>query len=136
VTWPPVITESSNPPSSGICTAPECVHAASEILYNLSPHRKTIDPCNNVEELVCGGWRDRHDYRPDQGAIFTETLMAERSQIKMRHILEAGYPKASEVIVLHISGNGMLLNMHSIQLSLQPVSPALRNRLMSRTSTK
>jgi endothelin-converting enzyme len=134
--WSPVMTDHSRPQSSGTCNTPECVHAASEILFNLSPRRKIIDPCNNIEELVCGGWRDLHDYRPDQGAIFTGTLMAERSQMKMRHILEAGYPKGSEVTVLRICSNCMLLHMHSIQLSLQPVSPASRNRLMSKTSTK
>ena len=83
--------------SAGTCTTPECIHAASEILYNLSPRYKSIDPCTNIEEMVCGGWRDMHDYRPDQGYIFTGTLIAERSQMKLRHILEASYPKDSMV---------------------------------------
>lgn len=37
------------------CLSPACVHAASEILYNLSPDYKELDPCDNFEELVCGG---------------------------------------------------------------------------------
>lgn len=88
---PPV----SEPASSNICTTPACVHASSEILYNLSPNYKDIDPCTDFEEMVCGGWRERHDLRPDQGDAFTGTIMAENSQLLLRHILEAPYPKSS-----------------------------------------
>jgi len=73
------------------------VHAASEVLYNLSPQYKELDPCDDFEELVCGGWRDRHDLRADQGDAFTGTIMSENSQMLLRHILEAPYPKDSEV---------------------------------------
>ncbi|KIW95732.1 uncharacterized protein Z519_04317 [Cladophialophora bantiana CBS 173.52] len=78
-----------------ICLTPACVHASSELLYNLSPDYKTLDPCTDFEELVCGGWRDRHDLRPDQGDAFTGTIMAENSQMLLRHILEAPYPGSS-----------------------------------------
>jgi hypothetical protein len=73
------------------------VHAASELLYNLSPDYKTLDPCDNFEELVCGGWRDNHDLRADQGDAFTGTIMSEKSELLLRHILEAPYPKDSVV---------------------------------------
>lgn len=85
----------SEPASPSICTTPACVHASSEILYNLSPNYKDIDPCTDFEEMVCGGWRERHDLRPDQGDAFTGTIMAENSQLLLRHILEAPYPKSS-----------------------------------------
>lgn len=77
------------------CLTPECIHASSEILYNLSPNYKELDPCTNFDELVCGGWQDRHDLRPDQGDAFTGTIMSENSQMLLRHILEAPYPKGS-----------------------------------------
>ncbi len=82
-----------------LCLTPACVHAASEILYNLSPDYKNIDPCDNFEELVCGGWRDRHDLRADQGDAFTGTIMSENSQLLLRHILEAPYPTDSSVCI-------------------------------------
>lgn len=78
-----------------ICMSPECIHASSEILYNLSPKYKELDPCTDFDELVCGGWKDRHDLRPDQGDAFTGTIMAENSEMLLRHILEAPYPRDS-----------------------------------------
>lgn len=80
--------------SSDVCLTPACVHAASEILYNLSPNYKDLDPCEDFEELVCAGWRDRHDLRPDQGDAFTGTIMVETSQLLLRHILEGEYPES------------------------------------------
>jgi endothelin-converting enzyme len=87
---------------SKLCTTPECIHASSEILYNLSPNYQSIDPCSDqLEEMICGGWRERHDLRPDQGDAFTGTTMAESSQMLLRHILEAPYPEKSEVGSIH-----------------------------------
>jgi endothelin-converting enzyme len=84
-------------PKPSVCTTPACVHASSEILYNLSPDYKNIDPCSNFEELTCGGWGEHHDLRPDQGDAFTGTIMSENSQMLLRHILEAPYPEDSKV---------------------------------------
>jgi endothelin-converting enzyme len=92
-----VETSRKAPAKTSTCSSPACVHASSEILYNLSPNYKHIDPCTDFEELVCGGWHERHDLRPDQGAAFTGTIMSETSQMLLRHILEAPYPKDSEV---------------------------------------
>lgn len=78
-----------------LCTSPACVHAASELLYNLSPDYQELDPCTDFEEMVCGGWKERHDLRPDQGDAFTGTIMSENSQMLLRHILEAPYPEDS-----------------------------------------
>jgi endothelin-converting enzyme len=83
---------------------PACIHASSEILYNLSPNYKNINPCDNFEELVCSGWDERHDLRPDQGDAFTGTIMSENSQMLLRHILETPYPEESKVRCLNIRG--------------------------------
>lgn len=96
-----IYTAASHSAKSKLCLTPACVHAASEILYNLSPNYKEIDPCTDFEELVCGGWRDRHDLRPDQGDAFTGTIMNENSELLLRHILEAPYPKDSQVSISH-----------------------------------
>ncbi|CAL5870352.1 uncharacterized protein PFLUO_LOCUS4588 [Penicillium psychrofluorescens] len=75
-----------------LCQSPECIHAASEILYNLDPNYDQIDPCTDFDQYVCGGWRERHDMRPDQGSIFSGTIMAENAQTRLRHILERSEP--------------------------------------------
>ncbi|KXX82006.1 Endothelin-converting enzyme 1 [Madurella mycetomatis] len=85
----------AKPIKTDTCLTPACIHASSEILYNLSPKYKDLDPCTDFEELVCGGWRERHDLRPDQGDAFTGTIMSENSQLLLRHILEAPYPNSS-----------------------------------------
>lgn len=72
-----------------MCEAAECVHAASEILSNLDPNHANIDPCEDFDQFVCGGWRETHDMRADQGSIFAGTIMAENAQTRVRHILES-----------------------------------------------
>jgi endothelin-converting enzyme len=72
------------------------VHASSEILYNLSPKYQELDACTDFEQLVCEGWSERHDLRPDQGATGTLSTMSETSQTLLRHILEAPYPDSSK----------------------------------------
>jgi endothelin-converting enzyme len=58
-------------------------------LSNLDPNYEDIDPCTDFDKFMCGGWEETHDLRPDQGDIFTGTLMVERSQMLLRHILES-----------------------------------------------
>ncbi|CAG8033000.1 unnamed protein product [Penicillium nalgiovense] len=86
---------SPRPEAPPPCQSQECIHAASEILYNLDPHYEDIDPCTNFDQYVCGGWRERHDMRPDQGSIFAGTIMHENAQTKLRHILERTEPPQS-----------------------------------------
>ncbi|KAE8355164.1 hypothetical protein BDV28DRAFT_129424 [Aspergillus coremiiformis] len=81
-----------HPVASSICETPECVHAASEILYNLDSNHAQIDPCTDFDQYVCGGWRERHDMRPDQGSIFAGTLMGETAQTRLRHLLISPQP--------------------------------------------
>jgi endothelin-converting enzyme len=87
---------------TALCLTAPCVHAASEILYNLSPDYKNIDPCTNFEEFVCDGWRSRHDMRPDQGSLDSFTQIQESNQMTLRHILEAPYPGSSDVSTYYL----------------------------------
>ncbi|CAG8139255.1 unnamed protein product [Penicillium salamii] len=89
-------TAGDNPPphaeASPLCQSQECIHAASNILYNLDPNYEDVDPCTNFDQYVCGGWRETHDMRPDQGSIFAGTIMEENAQTRLRHILERSEP--------------------------------------------
>ncbi|KAJ5185294.1 Peptidase M13 neprilysin [Penicillium cf. griseofulvum] len=86
---------SPHPEAPPLCQSQECIHAASEILYNLDPKYEDIDPCTDFDQYVCGGWREHHDMRPDQGSIFAGTIMEENAQTKLRHILERTEPTES-----------------------------------------
>ncbi|KAJ5887912.1 Peptidase M13 [Penicillium taxi] len=92
------LTRTPRPPlpepevAPAVCQTPECIHAASEILYNLDPNYKSIDPCTDFDQYVCGGWREIHDMRSDQGSIFAGTIMEENSQTRLRHIVERSEP--------------------------------------------
>jgi len=70
---------------------PGCVLAASELLHNISPRYKEIDPCKDFHAYVCEGWDLRNDLREDQSAAFTGTIMNEESQLLLRHVLESSY---------------------------------------------
>ena len=78
--------------SSTVCMSPTCVAAAASILYNLDPSvpggagpytytgASSIDPCENFDQYSCGGF-DRHELRPDQGSMFTGTLVRTYSDL-------------------------------------------------------
>ncbi|KAI1447479.1 endothelin-converting enzyme 1 [Annulohypoxylon stygium] len=82
--------------NSSLCLTPACIHAASEILYNLSPDYQTIDACTHFDNLVCDGFGDRHDIPQDRSSYSTGTIMSENGQTTLRHILESPYPSKSE----------------------------------------
>lgn len=88
----PLDNETPHTEAPTICQTPECVSAASEILRNLDPNYADIDPCTDFDQYVCGGWRENHDMRSDQGAIFSGTFMQEASQTRLRHLLESSKP--------------------------------------------
>src|ERR1700753_1099916 len=73
-------------PSRNSCFHPACIHASSEILHNLSPEYKTLDPCTDFEEMTCSGWKDRYDIPADQGEYSYINIMTERVHMLLRHI--------------------------------------------------
>ena len=81
----------TSPKPAGICLTPACVIAASEIVENMSPRWREIDPCSSFDKYVCEGWEEKHDLREDQESSFTGTIMQENSQQVLRHVLEAPY---------------------------------------------
>jgi endothelin-converting enzyme len=81
--------------AASLCLTPACVHAASELLYNLSPDYKNIDACTNFDQLACAGFNIHHDIPQDRSSYSTSTVMSENGQITLRHILESPYPRDS-----------------------------------------
>ncbi|TGJ87311.1 hypothetical protein E0Z10_g1420 [Xylaria hypoxylon] len=93
-----VLARGREPPNmdTSICTTPTCIHAASEILYNLSPDYKNIDPCTQFDTLVCDGFKARHDIPEDRSSYSTASIMSENGRTTLRHILESPYPGDSK----------------------------------------
>src|ERR1700761_8517952 len=88
-----------------ICFKPACIHAASKILHSLSPNHQVIDPCTDFEELVCGGWRERHDIPSGDDMVDEVGLLYGRTRKILRRVLEADNPITSEVssnLSLHV----------------------------------
>ncbi|GAP91007.1 putative endothelin-converting enzyme [Rosellinia necatrix] len=82
--------------NTSICMTPACIHAASEILYNLSPDYKNLDPCGQFDHLVCDGFGARHDIPEDRSSYSTASIMSDNGRTTLRHILESPYPGDSK----------------------------------------
>jgi hypothetical protein len=52
--------------SGPMCTTTQCTNYAQSIRANLAPNYTAIDPCEDFSTYVCGGWRQKNDYRADQ----------------------------------------------------------------------
>lgn len=78
-------------PDDPVCLTPACVVAAAGILENMSPNYHDIDPCGDFNKFVCEGWEQRHDLRPDQESVSSGSVMYEKSQQTLRHLLESPY---------------------------------------------
>lgn len=70
--------------------------AASNIINDMSANYVELDPCYDFDKFICEGFDEKHDLRPDQGSIFTGTIMAEHGQQILRHVLESPYPLKDE----------------------------------------
>ncbi|KAI1108761.1 peptidase family M13 [Nemania sp. NC0429] len=96
---------------TSVCMSPTCIHAASEVLYNLSPDYKNLDPCTQFDTLVCEGFHARHDIPEDRSSFSTASIMSNNGQTTLRHILESPYPGDSK----HSSFSPM--NLQSLAVS-------------------
>ncbi|KAL2886172.1 Endothelin-converting enzyme 2 region [Ceratocystis lukuohia] len=70
------------------CDTPECKSATREILDRLSLNYMNMNACSNFDEMVCSGWRDKHDLRQNQFQMSTTTLMEEQVKASLRDIIE------------------------------------------------
>ncbi|KAK3335873.1 hypothetical protein B0T19DRAFT_436694 [Cercophora scortea] len=48
-------------PSASLCTTPACLHASSNILWNMAPKWKQMDPCTEFKEMVCYGFKEQYE---------------------------------------------------------------------------
>lgn len=85
-----VLTNKNAPETAALCMTPACVHAAASILDSLSTNDE-VKPCDNFEEFVCGGWKSQHDLRADQRELNEMSLIDEKSNAILRHVLESEY---------------------------------------------
>lgn len=69
-------------------------------MQDISPRYHEIDPCTSFDRFVCEGWEEKHDLRADQSGSFTGTLMEERSQQILRHLLESPYTDGHQLVEL------------------------------------
>lgn len=92
-----VAGRSPEPESADICLSPECVLASAEILSSRSPNYANIEPCDDFRTYMCEGWDNAHDLRPDQSDASSLSVLAERGQTLLRHILEAPFPKSMDL---------------------------------------
>lgn len=72
-------------------------------MQDISPRYHEIDPCTSFDRYVCEGWEEKHDLRADQGGSFTGTIMEERSQQILRHLLESPYTDGHQLVELSSS---------------------------------
>ncbi|KAI4197005.1 MAG: hypothetical protein LQ350_006192 [Teloschistes chrysophthalmus] len=86
--------QKSDKPADSVCLTPACVVAAAGIIQNMSPDHKSIDPCEDFSQYVCGGWEQQHDLRPDQDSVTSGSAMYEKSQQTLRQLLETPYSQS------------------------------------------
>ncbi|KAK4174659.1 hypothetical protein QBC36DRAFT_380000 [Triangularia setosa] len=78
--------------STEVCTTPACVQVAANLLGNLAPHWRDIDPCTNFDEMVCYGFNQRHD-----DTLNGLNMAAKPNYRLLREILTLPYEEAKKV---------------------------------------
>jgi len=74
------------------CTSPECKRIVSEILQDLHPDHKSIDPCVDFYKLTCGGFEEKYNRASDD------------QYINQRKILET-FPTSCNIILTSADSN-------------------------------
>jgi hypothetical protein len=61
--------------AASVCTSELCQSYATQIKANLAKNYTAIDPCVDMDMYACEGWRDTHDYRPEQNGMSLTTSL-------------------------------------------------------------
>ncbi|KLT43173.1 putative Endothelin-converting enzyme 1 [Cutaneotrichosporon oleaginosum] len=86
-------------PRKSVCTTPECVTAAAEIIRSVNV---SADPCDDFYEFANGGWLDANNIPPDRGIYGQFNAVSDRNKktllkiIEAIHIDEAGFDAATD----------------------------------------
>ncbi|KAH8649967.1 hypothetical protein BX600DRAFT_554410 [Xylariales sp. PMI_506] len=78
---------------SSYCLTQECVQAASRILSFLSPNYENIDPCEEFDQYVCGGFPS---LIPDKDNYAPYDVAADSNKYLLKSIMDGSYPATSE----------------------------------------
>jgi endothelin-converting enzyme len=80
-----------------LCTTQACTEYAKSVVSNISPKYTAVDPCQNFEEYVCGGFKQTHDYRPEQSSVSSRSAMMDVTRTILQSILEGSYNDSSTI---------------------------------------
>ncbi|KAL5604170.1 hypothetical protein BROUX41_002151 [Berkeleyomyces rouxiae] len=139
----PASSQDEATPSLEYCTTPACQRIADQLKQNLAPNYEKLDACNNFEEMVCGGWRENHDFRDEQLTIQTLSLMNDWVVETTRQIVEGPLPASIDPASQDAKNFQKMkavydacMNTDTIsKLGLQPLKTQLR-KLESATTIK
>jgi endothelin-converting enzyme len=96
----PVPLETRREPAPGpteVCTTTRCKDYANYILESLAPNYTVIDPCIDFSKYSCDGWRNNHDYRPEQISTSVSSNVSDVTDNILRSLLEGQYIENPEV---------------------------------------
>ncbi|KAK3838096.1 MAG: hypothetical protein J3R72DRAFT_402781 [Linnemannia gamsii] len=77
--------------NSAICTTPQCVLAAADILDDMDA---LIDPCQDFSQYVCGGFKDKHEIPPSKASIGVMDILGSSNNRVLQLILDASLGKS------------------------------------------
>ncbi|KAL2890675.1 Endothelin-converting enzyme 1 [Ceratocystis lukuohia] len=116
-----------------VCNTPDCHRVSREILDRLSPDYLSMNACSDFDEMVCGGWRDKHHLRPDQFQLTTNMLMEEGIKASLRDAIEQepyrGPSSAMDINFNKLKGSyEACMNIETLtDLGLKPLRELLEN---------
>jgi endothelin-converting enzyme len=77
--------------AAAVCSTPKCIEYAKHIQQSLAPNYTAIDPCTDFDRYACDGWRNTHDYRPEQASLSVTSVMSDAIRDLLHSILEGDY---------------------------------------------
>ncbi|KAI1859855.1 hypothetical protein JX265_010304 [Neoarthrinium moseri] len=60
--------------NTSLCLTPECVQTASTILQYMAPNYQALDPCEDFDQYVCGGYPSRFPERESSAPLDEKTI--------------------------------------------------------------